>query len=195
MEQDLSKQFNEDLSEALDTLRRGGVILYPTDTVWGIGCDATRPEAVRRVFDIKHRADSKALITLVADTNDLYRYVDEIPDIALDLIDVSTKPLTIVYDRGMNLAPELMADDGSVGIRVTRERFSSMLCRRLRRPLVSTSANISGKPTPKSFSEISPEIINAVDYVVTYRRDDHTQAIPSSVIKLGADSSIKILRP
>lgn len=185
----------EDLQQAVKTLRAGGLILYPTDTVWGIGCDATRPEAVERVYRLKRRADSKALITLVGRPDDLYRYVDEVPQIALDLIEVSDRPTTIVYDRGINLAPNLLAADGSVGIRVTREQYSAGLCRLLRRPVVSTSANVSGQPSPSLFDEISPEIIDGVDYVALYRRDDRRPATPSSVIKIGNDSTVKILRP
>ena len=194
MEQERIISFDEDLREAVETLRRGGVILYPTDTVWGLGCDATRSEAVRRIYEIKRRADSKALITLVGDVADLYRYVSDVPDIALSLVELSAKPLTIVYDKGVNLAPELLSADGSVGIRVSRERFSSQLCRKLRRPVVSTSANRSGEATPAIFDEISPEIRAAVDYVVSYRQDDRRQAVPSSVIKLGSDSTVKIIR-
>ncbi len=185
----------DDLKAACDSLRKGGVILYPTDTVWGIGCDATRREAVRRVFEIKHRADSKALITLLGDERDLWRYVDDVPDVAVDMMNLSVRPLTVVFDRGRNLAPELLGEDGSVGIRVTREMFSSRLCGMLRRPLVSTSANISGEPSPRCFSEISKEIIDAVDYVVEYRRDDTTISRPSSVVKIGDDMTVKILRP
>lgn len=185
----------EDLNEAVKVLRRGGIILYPTDTVWGIGCDATRSEAVSRIFKLKQRVDSKALITLVNRVDDLYRYVDDVPDIALDLIEVSDRPTTIVYDRGRNLAPNLLAEDGSVGIRVTRESYSAGLCRLLRRPIVSTSANISGQPSPATFDDIAPEIVEGVDYVATYRRDDRRQAAPSCVIKIGNDSTVKILRP
>ena len=194
MEQERIISFDEDLREAVETLRRGGVILYPTDTVWGLGCDATCSEAVRRIDEIKRRADSKALITLVGDVADFSRYVSDVPDIALSLIELSAKPLTIVYDKGVNLAPELLSADGSVGIRVSRERFSSQLCRKLRRPVVSTSANRSGEATPAIFDEISPEIRAAVDYVVSYRQDDRRQAVPSSVIKLGSDSTVKIIR-
>lgn len=187
--------FDEDIKAASDVLRRGGVILYPTDTVWGIGCDATRSEAVRRVFEIKRRADSKALITLLGDRRDLWRYVDDVPELAEQMMELSDRPLTIVFDRGRNLAPELMAADGSVGIRITAEEYSRALCRALRRPIVSTSANISGEPSPAFFNEISPEIIAAVDYTATYRRDDTTPRKPSSVIKLGNDLTVKILRP
>lgn len=184
----------QDIDSAVAVLRRGGVILYPTDTVWGIGCDATRPEAVRRIYEIKQRADSKAMIVLLSRVDDLWRYVDTVPEVAPELIEASVRPLTIVYDRGINMAPELMAADGSVGIRITRERVSSSLVRALRRPLVSTSANISGKPAPAVFREISPEIVNAVDYVMTARRDDEVRSLPSQVIKLSDSGVVRILR-
>ena len=187
---------NDDIQQACKVLRQGGVILYPTDTVWGLGCDATSSDAVKRIFQIKQRADGKALITLLDRAEKLYRYVDDVPDIALDLIEVADKPLTIIYDRGLTppLAPELLAADGSIGIRITGEAFSRQLCRAFGRPLVSTSANISGQPTPAIFREIDPAIIKAVDYVVGYRRDDTAQHSASSIIKLGCDGTINILR-
>lgn len=186
--------YNDDLKAALDAVRRGGVILYPTDTVWGLGCDATNEAAVARVYHIKRRADNKALITLVDSIAALERAVSYAPDVALDMATLSDRPLTIVYDRPQGLAPNLLGPDGSAGIRITRERFSADLCRRLRRPLVSTSANVSGAPAPASFAEISPEIVGAVDYAVAYRRDDTAAARPSAVIKIGNDSSVKIIR-
>lgn len=185
----------DDIRNACEVMGKGGVILYPTDTVWGIGCDATRSDAVRRVFDIKHRADSKALITLVGDEVMLERYVAEVPDIAWELIEAAVDPITVVYDHGTGLAPELLAADGSVGIRLTRENFSRRLCRAFRRPIVSTSANISGRPTPMCFDEIDREITEAVDYVVNCRRDEPAQHRPSSVIRLSADGTFKIIRP
>lgn len=190
----MAMNLEQDIDSAVAVLRRGGVILYPTDTVWGIGCDATRPEAVRRIYEIKQRADSKAMIVLLSRVDDLWRYVDTVPEVAPELIEASVRPLTIVYDRGINMAPELMAADGSVGIRITRERVSSSLVRALRRPLVSTSANISGKPAPAVFREISPEIVNAVDYVMTARRDDEVRSLPSQVIKLSDSGVVRILR-
>lgn len=187
--------FEDDLKQAAATVLAGGLILYPTDTVWGIGCDATRSDAVRRVFELKRRADSKALITLLGDDAHLHRYVDEVPEVAWQLIEYTTRPLTIVYDRGRNLAPELLASDGSVGIRITREPFSAALCRRIRRPLVSTSANISGQPSPSCFARISQEIVSGVDYAVNYRRDDTRTAQPSCVMRLSADGLFSIIRP
>lgn len=187
-------EFNADIDAAVQCMKRSGIILYPTDTVWGIGCDATSSAAVKKVFQLKQRAEAKALITLVSDTRMLCRYVDNPPEVALELVDAAVSPLTVVYDHPMGLAPELLAPDGSAGIRITAERFSRQLCRALRRPIVSTSANISGQPTPAFFHQISPEIINAVDYVVSYRRDDRTPHTPSSVIKISDDSSFIILR-
>lgn len=185
---------NADIAAAADAMRRGGVILYPTDTIWGIGCDATNSEAVKRVFDIKQRADSKALITLVGSEAALERIVDEVPEVAWQLIEVADRPTTIVYDHGRNLAPELMAPDGSVGVRLTREPFSAQLCQHMRRPIVSTSANISGKPAPSSFADIDPDIISQVDYVCTSRRSEDAASTPSMVIKISSDGLFKILR-
>lgn len=189
--------FDEDLRAAVETMRRGGVVLYPTDTVWGLGCDARCGEAVRRIFEIKRRADSKAMISLVADEAMLERWVVPVPEAALMLIEASGDdvPMTIVYDHPRGIAPELLADDGSAAMRVTRERFSSALCRRMRGPVVSTSANISGNPAPASFAAIDPEIVGAVDYVCRYRRDDSSEHRPSSVVKVSDSGVIKILRP
>lgn len=189
------EDFTEDIKSATEVLRRGGVILYPTDTVWGIGCDATNGEAIRRIFDIKRRSDGKAMITLVDSIDALFHTVDNVPDVALDLIEVATDPVTVVYDKGVGVAPELLASDGSLAVRVTREAFSARLCRTFRRPLVSTSANISGTPTPRSFSDISPEVIAAVDYVCASRRgESHSAGRPSMVIKISDNGVFKILR-
>lgn len=186
--------FKEDIDRAVAVMKRGGIILYPTDTVWGIGCDATRSDAVKRVYEIKRRVDHKALIVMLGNADLLDRYVDEIPDAAAQLLDVAVDPLTIIYDHGRNLAPELLGPDGSVGIRITAERVSRTLCNTLRRPLVSTSANISGQPTPRRFADISPEIIAGVDYVIEARRNDSGETKPSSIIKVSSDNSIKIIR-
>lgn len=191
----MSEDYQADIRAAVDILRKGGVILYPTDTVWGLGCDATNPEAVRRIFSIKRRSDAKALITLVGSVAALERTVDEIPEVAYQLIECADKPLTIIYDGAApSVAPELCASDGSIGVRVTREEFSRRLCETLRRPLVSTSANISGENTPGSFAEISPEIIEACDYVCMSRRDEAPGARPSGIIKLSADGVFRIIR-
>ena len=191
--------YTPDIKAATEVLRKGGIIVYPTDTVWGIGCDATNSEAVRRVFEIKRRVDAKALITLVGSLAQLERTVDGIPEVAYQLIEYSEKPVTIVYDRPLpsaRIAPELLADDGTIGVRVTSEPFSKALCAAFRKPLVSTSANISGQPAAACFAEISPEILAAADYVCTSRRNEPAgNASPSSVIRLSEDGSFKILRP
>lgn len=176
-------------------MQDGGVILYPTDTIWGIGCDATNEEAVRRVYEIKHRADSKAMLVLVDSAVKVDFYVQDVPAVAWDLIDVADKPLTIIYSGARNLASNLLAEDGSVGIRVTGEEFSKALCFRFRKAIVSTSANVSGQPSPRTFAEISDEIKNAVDYVVEARRTESGLARPSSIIKLGQGGEVKIIRP
>lgn len=185
----------EDLKQALETLQKGGIILYPTDTVWGLGCDATNEEAVKRIYELKRRSDAKSMLVLVDTPNRIESYVQEVPDMAWDLIEVSDKPLTIIYPKAKNLAENLVAEDGSIGIRVSGEQFSKMLCARFKRPVVSTSANISGQPSPAFFAEISDEIKDAVDYVVRFRQDDRTPAKPSSIIKLDIGNVIKIIRP
>jgi L-threonylcarbamoyladenylate synthase len=183
-----------DLKNCIEVLKRGGVILYPTDTIWGIGCDATSSAAVTRVFEIKKRTDSKSMLVLMENPALLDRYVDDVPEIAWDLIEISTTPLTVIYPKGRNLAAELMAPDRSIGIRFTKEPFTSELIRRFRRPVVSTSANISGEKSPANFTEISEEIKNAVDYIVQYRQDDISISQPSGIIKLGAGGRIEIIR-
>ena len=180
----------DEIKKACEVMQKGGVILYPTDTVWGIGCDATNEEAVKRVFEIKKRADSKAMLVLVDSEAKVEFYVDDVPTVAWDL----TKPLTIKYDGARNLASNLIAEDGSVGIRVTTETFSKELCFRFRKAIVSTSANISGEPAPAVFSEISDEIKNAVDYVVDFRREETGHPKPSSIIKLGRGGVVKVIR-
>ena len=154
----------DEVKKAVEVMRNGGVILYPTDTVWGIGCDATNEEAVKRVYEIKRRSDSKALICLVDSEARLTRYVRHVSDVTWDMIELATKPLTVIYDNATGLAPNLLAEDGSVGIRITKEEFSKELCFRFQKPIVSTSANISGEPTPQTFDEISDEIKNAVEH-------------------------------
>lgn len=194
----MNPQYNADIRAAVDVLRRGGVILYPTDTVWGLGCDATNAEAVRRIFAIKQRADAKALITLVGSLAQLERTVDGIPEVAYQLIEYSERPVTIIYDRPLpsaHIAPELLATDGTIGVRVTSEEFSAQLCDAFRRPLVSTSANISGQPAPAAYTDIAPAILEAVDYVCLSRREEKAgDARPSSVIRLAADGLFKIIR-
>ena len=185
---------NEEVKKACEVMQKGGVILYPTDTVWGIGCDATNEEAVKRVYHIKQRADNKAMLVLVDSEAKVSLYVKEVPPVAWDLIELATRPLTIIYDGARNLASGLVGADGSIGIRVTSEEFSKQLCYRFRKAVVSTSANISGHPAPAVFSEISDEIKQAVDYVVDYRRKEKGHPAPSSIIKLGSKGEVKIIR-
>ena len=175
-------------------MREGGVILYPTDTIWGIGCDATNEDAVRRVYEIKQRQDSKAMLVLVDSSVKVDFYVQDVPEVAWDLIDLADKPLTIIYSGARNLAANLLAEDVSVGIRVTNEDFSKRLCQQFRKAVVSTSANISGQPSPRNFSEISEEVKSAVDYIVGYRQEEMSNPKPSSIIKLDKGGVIKIIR-
>ena len=188
------EDFKADLQEALATLRKGGVILYPTDTIWGIGADATNPEAVARIYALKRRADSKSMLALVDSAESLYRWLENVPETALQLIDVAVDPLTIIYDSPRGIAPNMLAPDGSLGIRITSERFSRELCRRLGRPLVSTSANISGHPSAPFFGMIEPDILEGVDYVARYRRDDTTPHRPSGIIKVTDRETLTIIR-
>ena len=183
------------IAEALEVLKRGGVILYPTDTVWGIGCDATNEAAVARVFEIKRRSEAKSLVLLACDLDMIAKHIKEIPNIAIDLVEVNDAPMTIIYPGAQYLAPNVVAEDGSVGIRIPLNDFCVKLVRKLRRPLVSTSANISGEETPSCFAEISPEIVSAVDYVVptTLERDSTGRA--SQIIKLGLRGEVEIIRP
>lgn len=185
----------DDIIRSIEALRTGGIILYPTDTIWGIGCDATNEEAVRRIYKIKQREESKALLVLVDSFDCLCKYVNFIPEMAQHLVELSDKPLTIIYDNAVNLASNLLGENNSVGIRITNERFSHELCQRFRRPIVSTSANISGMPSPSNFSDISEQIKKQVDYIVKYRQDDHKNHSASSIIKLASDNTFKILRP
>ena len=188
------KAWRDDIREAVQVMNRGGIILYPTDTIWGLGCDATNAAAVSRIYEIKKRADSKALITLVDSEAKIDFYVREVPDVAWDLIELTTKPLTIIYDNARNLAENLTAEDGSIAIRVTRESFSRELCMRMKRAIVSTSANISVTPSPKNFQDISPKIKAAVDYICSSRQDEMQNPPASSIIKLGAGGLIEIIR-
>lgn len=187
-------QFEEDLKNSLKTLREGGVILYPTDTIWGLGCDATNQAAVERIFSIKQRSDSKSLIVLVDGVAMLERYVDVVPEIVYELLDISDTPLTVVYPGGKNLAPAVIGSDGSVGIRVCHDPFCNELIKRLRKPLVSTSANLSGEPSPAVFSDVDTRITGSVDYAVHYRRDDKSRHSPSPIIKVDQNGVIKIIR-
>lgn len=183
-----------DIKNAVEVMRKGGVILYPTDTIWGIGCDATNADAVRRVYEIKKREDSKALICLVDSANRMQRYFRKVPEVAWELVDYATKPLTLILDGAVNVAPNLLAEDGSLGIRVTHEEFSRQMCYRFQKAIVSTSANISGEPSPQNFYDIPDEIKEQMDYIVSFRRGEKTKAQPSQIIKLTEDGQIKIIR-
>jgi L-threonylcarbamoyladenylate synthase len=184
----------QDIKNAVEVLRKGGVILYPTDTVWGIGCDATNEEAVARVYQIKQRDDSKALICLVDSDARLQRYVRNVPEVAWQLIDCVVKPTTLILDGAVNLAPNLIADDGSIGIRITQEAFSHELCYRFQKAIVSTSANISGEPAAQNYRDIDPRILEQVDYVCWTRRQEHKPHQPSSIIKIGMGGEVKVIR-
>ena len=184
----------EDIRAAIEVLRQGGTIQYPTDTIWGIGCDATNAEAVKKVFAIKQREDSKALICLVDSAGRLQRYVRNVPDVAWDIIDLALKPTTVILNGAVNLAPNLLAEDGSVGLRVTQEVFSQQLCYRFQKAIVSTSANISGQPSPQTFADISDEIKNAVDYICVSRQRDTSRHEPSSIIKLTPSGEVTVIR-
>lgn len=197
----------EDFLEALRVLREGGIILYPTDTVWGIGCDATNAEAVAKIYALKRREDSKSMLCLLDGAGKLQGYIQEIPSVAWDILDAnhpdaderpenggSVRPMTIIYPGAKNLAPNLIAEDGSVGIRVTEDPFCRMLCQQLHHPLVSTSANISGEATPKHYGEISEAIKKGVDYVCRFRRGDTAPKKPSQIIKLNADGTFQVIR-
>ncbi len=184
----------QEIEKALKVLNDGGTILYPTDTIWGIGCLATDPVAVQKVYDIKKRADTKSMLVLLDNENRLPSYVDVVPDIAWELIEATDKPLTIIYPGAKNLAENLLPEDKSIGIRIPEDDFCRQLIQKLRRPIVSTSANLSGKPSPSFYDDIDPEILKSADYVVNWRQDDSTPAQPSSIIKLGVGGEIEIIR-
>ncbi len=183
-----------DLKEAVRVLKEGGLILYPTDTVWGIGCDARNPQAVEKIYRLKERADSKSMLVLVSSEGMLQRSVRSVPEIAWQLIDVAVNPMTIIYDHPVGVAENLKAEDGSLGIRITSEKFSRVLCDRLKGPIVSTSANKSGKPTPLTFAEISSEIKNGVDYVCLFRQKEKATSKPSNIIKITKENIVKVIR-
>ena len=184
----------EDIRKAVEVMKNGGVILYPTDTVWGIGCDATNAKAVEKVYEIKHRDDSKALICLVDSDDRITKYVRNVPEVAWDLFELSEKPTTVILDNAVNLAPNLIAEDGSIAMRITREPFSKELCYRFQKPIVSTSANISGEVAAQNYCDMSDELLSAVDYVCWSRRQEHKPHKPSSIIKLSEDGEVKIIR-
>lgn len=186
--------FKKDIEQALDVLRKGGIILYPTDTIWGIGCDATNPEAVEKVNQLKGRSKNKSLIILLDNDNKLSSYVREIPDVAYELIEYSDTPLTIIYSGAKNLSPNLIPADGTIGIRIVKHDFCKELIHRFRKPIVSTSANLTTHPSPKNFSEVEDEIINGVDYVVSYQQEDQQENSASTIIKLGPSGQFELIR-
>lgn len=186
--------FEEDIKESLNTLRQGGILIYPTDTIWGLGCDPTNETAVNRIFKIKSRGESKNLIILVDSLSLLERYVAEIPEIIYELAEVSETPLTIIYPKGKNLAAGVCSEDGSVAIRVCHDEFCRELINRFRKPIVSTSANLSGSPSPGHFAEIDKTLIGKVDFVVKHRQNDRSKGTASPVIKVNLDGTIKIIR-
>ena len=184
----------EDIKRAVETLRNGGIIIYPTDTIWGIGCDATNEEAVRKIYQLKQRDDSKSMIVLVDSDARMQKYVRNVPNVAWDIIDLATTPTTIILDNAVNLAPNLIASDGSIAIRITKEPFSSQLCYRFQKPIVSTSVNISGQPAAQNYRDIDPELLKAADYVCFARRQEHKPHTPSSIIKLDENGVVTIIR-
>ena len=184
----------DEVKKAIEVMKAGGVILYPTDTVWGIGCDATNEEAVKKVFAIKKREDSKALICLVDSDVRLQRYVRNVADVTWDMIELSEKPLTVIFDNVTGLAPNVIAEDGSAGIRITKEEFSKELCFRFQKPIVSTSANISGQPAAANYCDIDPVLLEAVDYVCTSRRQEKKPHEPSKIVRLRANGEVTIIR-
>jgi L-threonylcarbamoyladenylate synthase len=185
---------DEDITQAVKVLSEGGIILYPTDTIWGIGCDATNAAAVDKIFRLKQRSNTKAMIILLDSENRLQQYIREVPEIAWQLIEVDDKPLTIIYHGAKNLAANLVAENGSIGIRIVKDLFCQKLIGRLRRPIVSTSANISGQKSPANYDEITMEIRDGVNYIVKWRQKETGSGQASSIIELGASGEFKILR-
>lgn len=184
----------EEVNKALKIVQEGGIILYPTDTIWGIGCDATNPTAVQRIYDLKQRDEAKSMIILLDTDVKLQSYIREVPDIAYDLIEYAENPLTLILPQAKNLASNLIAQDGSIGVRIVKHEFCVHLMQRLRKPLVSTSANLSGSPSPKNFDDVSPEIIAGVDYVVNLEQDNHIEKKPSTIMKLETDGRFSFIR-
>ena len=184
---------NEEVHKAFEIIKEGGIILYPTDTVWGIGCDATNPEAVARIYKLKQRTETQSMIVLMNGEKMMYNVFKDIPEVAWQIIDLSEKPTTLILDKPRNVAPNLIAKDNTLGIRIVNEPFCFKLMEKMRKPLVSTSANISGQPTPIAFKDISPEIIKGVDYVVNLHHEK-IAGKPSTIIKLTSDSQVSVIR-
>lgn len=186
--------FQEEIPAVITALSSGKTILYPTDTIWGIGCDATNEQAVNEIFRVKMRNESQSMLVLIDEAENLTRFVAEVPELAWQLIEITEKPLTIIYPQGIHLAPNLMAKDGSIAIRVVRDEFCKNMIRKFGKPVVSTSANMSGSPWPQNFSQIDPAIVRAVGYVVNWRQNDNTPAKPSGMIRLGLNGEVKVIR-
>lgn len=187
--------YHDDIAQCVKTLQAGGTILYPTDTVWGIGCDATNAEAVAKIYAIKKRNEANSMIILLADEADIVHYTNDPAPVIFDFVKGVHKPTTIIYDDAKNLAANLVNNDGSIGIRIVKDPFCKDLIRRFGKPIVSTSSNISGYPPPSFFEDIDSEIKSGVDYIVQHRQDDLTPSEPSTVIKLGRDGNVQVLRP
>jgi L-threonylcarbamoyladenylate synthase len=183
-----------EINKTVEFLQNGKVILYPTDTIWGIGCDATNSEAVKKIFAIKKRPDNKAMVILISEIGQLYDYVEKIPEIAWDIVDFAENPLTVIYPKGKKVAPELLANDGSIAIRLVKDEFCRKLISKFRKAIVSTSANISGFEAPRGFSQIAPEILSAVDYVVNWKQKETSGSKPSTIMKLELNGEIKFIR-
>lgn len=191
----MRQEFGDDVNQALKVLQQGGLIIYPTDTIWGIGCDATNATAVEKVFAVKKRAEEKAMIVLMPNASWLPSYVKHIPEVAFQLFEVANKPLTLVLEGAFNLASNLVTPDGSIAVRIVHDAFCQTLLERFGKPIVSTSANFSGEPSPAIFLDIEPRLLAMADYVVRWRQNDFTPGEPSSIIKLGPGGEVKILRP
>ena len=187
------ERIDQEVRNCIEVIKKGGIILYPTDTVWGIGCDATNADAVDRIYQLKKREESKALICLVSNFKMLEQYVEEVPEMAYDILKYAKKPTTVIYDKPIRIAENLVGEDDSLGIRVVRDTFCSELIKKMKRPLVSTSANVSGQPTPQSFDQITPQILKGVDYVVNLQRSKKSPR-PSAIIKLSNSGQVKVIR-
>lgn len=187
------EKFNDEINNALNVMKKGGIILYPTDTVWGIGCDATNADAIDKIYELKKRSEEKALICLVSDFKMLNQYVEDVPEVAYDILKYAAKPTTIIYDKPIRVAENLVGKDDTLGIRVTKDKFCQQLIKKMKKPLVSTSANISGQGNPLAFADISEEIVKGVDYVVSLQQSIKTPK-PSAIIKLSNDGKVEVIR-
>lgn len=186
--------FRDDINNALEILRKGGVILYPADTVWALGCDATNSKAVQRIIEIKKRKKQQGMLVLLENINLVSSYIDDLPDVAFDIMELAVKPTTIVFEKAKNIALNLLDSNGNIGIRITTEPFTQQLIQRFRKPVVLSSANISGQASPENFAQIPEEIKQAVDYTVNYRQNETQSHRSSSIIQLGSGGLVKIIQ-